>query len=573
MAPPPRRRYARLAAIAPEPSADDRADDAAADRRDVPWWREAVIYEVYVRSFADADGDGMGDLAGIRSRLGYLSRLGIDALWLTPCYPSPQADGGYDVADYRDVDPRFGTLADMDALIADAHQHGLRVIVDLVPNHTSDEHPWFRAALAAAPRSAPRRRYLFRDGRGPGGDLAPNDWQSTFGGGAWTRITERDGTPGQWYLHLFDTKQPDLDWTNEEVRAEFRSILRFWLDRGVDGFRVDVAHGLAKDPGFPDVGDVGVKDGPAPAPAGHPHWDQDEVHDVYRDWRRVSDSYDGERVFVGEAWVATPERLARYVRADELHTAFNFEFLKCAWDERDLRRVIDRTLATLRPVAAAPTWVLSNHDVTRHVTRYGREDTRFTKRRHDLPSDLELGTRRARAAALLTMALPGNVYVYQGDELGLPEVFDLPEDVRQDPVFRRTEGRDLGRDGCRIPIPWSWTRAPYGFGDDGTWLPQPEAWARYTVERQSGDADSMLSLYRLALRIRRAEPALGDGRMHWLPSPEGVLAFMRPPGLVCVVNLSADPIDLPDGAPLIASAGLAEGRLPPDATVWLKTSA
>jgi alpha-glucosidase len=520
-----------------------------------------VIYEVYVRSFADADGDGMGDLAGIRSRLGYLSQLGIDALWLTPCYPSPQADGGYDVADYRDVDPRFGTLADMDALIADAHQHGLRVIVDLVPNHTSDEHPWFRAALAAAPGSAPRRRYLFRDGRGPGGDLAPNDWQSTFGGGAWTRVAEHDGTPGQWYLHLFDTKQPDLDWTNEEVRAEFRSILRFWLDRGVDGFRVDVAHGLAKDPGFPDVGDVGVKDGPAPAPPDHPHWDQDEVHDVYRDWRRVSDSYDGERVFVGEAWVATPERLARYVRADELHTAFNFEFLLAPWDATALRAAIDTSIEALGSVGAPATWVLSNHDVVRHVTRYGGG---------------EQGRRRARAAALLMFALPGGAYVYQGEELGLPEVEDLPDEVRQDPTFRRTHGAVAGRDGCRVPLPWSGDAPPFGFGPAGTpWLPQPAAWATLTAAAEADDPASMLSLYRDALARRRQHPALGDGTMSWLPAPDDVLAFRRPPRFACVVNLGASTVEVSDleltGVELLlASAPIGPaGRIPPTTTVWL----
>ncbi len=505
----------------------------------------------------------MGDLAGIRSRLPYLSRLGIDALWLTPCYPSPQADGGYDVADYRDIDPRFGTLADMDALLADAHIHGLRVIVDLVPNHTSDEHPWFRAALAAAPGSPERRRYLFREGRGPQGERPPNDWRSTFGGGAWTRITEPDGTPGQWYLHLFDTKQPDLDWTNAEVRDEFRSILRFWLDRGVDGFRIDVAHGLAKDPELPDVGDAQPADGPTPAPPGHPHWDQDEVHDVYREWRRLSDGYDGERAFVGEAWVATPERLARYVRPDELHTAFNFEFLLAPWDAVALRTAIDRSIDALAAVGAPATWVLSNHDVVRHVTRYG---------------DGEVGVGRARAAALLMLALPGGAYVYQGEELGLPEVVDLPDEVRQDPTFLRTKGAVAGRDGCRVPLPWSGDVAPFGFGPSGTpWLPQPAGWSTLTAAHEDADPTSMLSLYRDALAQRRQHPALGDGTMTWLPSPADVLAFRRPPGFACVVNLGTRPVDLTDlglddAAVLLASRPPdPDGRVPPTATVWLAT--
>ena len=437
------------------------------------------------------------------------------------------------------------------------------MIVDLVPNHTSDEHPWFRAALAAAPGSAERQRYLFRDGRGPQGQRPPNDWQSTFGGGAWTRVVEPDGKPGQWYLHLFDTKQPDLDWTNEEVRAEFRSILRFWLDRGVDGFRIDVAHGLAKDPALPDVGDMRPADGPAPAPAGHPHWDQDEVHDVYREWRRLSDGYEGERVFVGEAWVATPERLARYVRPDELHTAFNFEFLLARWDAVALRAAIDRSIEALAAVGAPPTWVLSNHDVVRHVTRYGGGD---------------VGARRARAAVLLMLALPGGAYVYQGEELGLPEVTDLPDEVRQDPTFLRTRGAVAGRDGCRVPLPWSGDAPPFGFGPSGTpWLPQPATWSMLTAAREEVDPTSMLSLYRDALARRREHPALGDGTMTWIPSPDDVLAFQRSPGFGCVVNLGAQPIDVSvvglDGADvLLASVPLGpDGRIPPTSAVWLAT--
>jgi alpha-glucosidase len=527
---------------------------------DADWWRGAVIYQVYPRSFADSDGDGIGDLPGVRSRLPYLRDLGIDAVWLSPFYPSPQADAGYDVSDYRDVDPRFGSLEDAEALIREAHALGLRVILDLVPNHTSDQHAWFRAALAAAPGSRERARYLFRDGRGPDGGEPPNNWMSNFGGRAWTRVTEADGTPGQWYLHLFTPEQPDLDWTNDEVRAEFESILRFWLDRGVDGFRIDVAHGLAKDPEMPDLGERHATSGQAVE--GHPHWDLDEVHGVYRGWRRVSDSYPGDRVFVGEIWVQSLDRLALYLRPDELHTAFNFTFLLAPWDAKALRAAVDDSIRSLSAVGAPATWVLSNHDVVRHVTRYGGG---------------ELGTRQARAAALLMLALPGGAYVYQGEELGLPEVLDLPDESRQDPTFYRTGGQDKGRDGCRVPIPWSGATASFGFGPTGaSWLPQPAGWAGLTAERQDGDPDSMLNLYRSALRLRREIPALGDGTLSWLPADADVLAFRRDPGFVAVVNVGDRAADLPEavrGARLVLTSGPVgdDGSLPAATAAWYAT--
>ncbi len=463
----------------------------------VPWWREAVIYEIYVRSFADADGDGLGDLAGIRSRLPALVELGVDAIWLTPFYPSPQHDAGYDVADYCDVDPRFGTLADIDALLADAHGLGLRVLVDIVPNHTSSAHPWFRAALAGGPGAPERDRYLFRPGQGPRGDEPPNDWQSVFGGPAWTRINEPDGSPGPWYLHLFDREQPDLDWTQEPVLAAFDDIVRFWLERGVDGFRIDVAHGLAKDPALPDI--TGRFAFGGVAEEGHPHWDRDEVHDIYRRWRAVMDAHPGEQVFVAEAYLGHARRLARYVRPDELHSAFNFDLLLAPWDAGAFRRAIDESIEQLAAVGATPTWVLSNHDMVRHVNRYGGG---------------ELGRQRARAAVLLLLALPGAAYLYQGEELGLPEVTDLPDEVLQDPTFRRSEGAERGRDGCRVPLPWSGEAPAYGFGPgEASWLPQPPGWAELTREREAGDPDSMLSLYRTAIALRRAHPALGAGAL------------------------------------------------------------
>ncbi|GAA4616110.1 glycoside hydrolase family 13 protein [Actinoallomurus liliacearum] len=538
-----------------------------------PWWRSAVIYQIYIRSFADANGDGIGDIAGIRSRLPYLRDLGVDAVWITPWYPSPMADGGYDVADYTDIDPMFGTLADADALIRDAHDHGIRVIIDIVPNHTSDRHKWFQAALAAGPGSPERDRYVFRTGRGADGELPPNDWRSTFGGSAWTRLPD-----GEWYLHLFAPEQPDLNWENPEVRAEFEQVLAFWFDRGVDGFRIDVAHGMIKQDGLPDLGGDAEDVLEPSMRLDHPHWDRDGVHEIYRGWRRVADRYEGDRTFVAEAWVATPERLARYLRSDELHTAFNFDYLRASWDAASLREVIDASLGAFALENAPATWVLSNHDVVRHVTRYGRTHTGGRGPQHDVeePVDLELGTRRARAAALLMLALPGGAYVYQGEELGLPEVEDLPESALQDPVWERSGHTSRGRDGCRVPIPWSGDTAPYGFGPDGStpWLPQPESWKGLTADAEAGDPASTLELYRAALRLRHEHAALGDGDLTWDDdAPEGVLRFTRAPGFACVVNLSGAPQELPaDAEVLLASGPLDGGLLPTETAVWLAVS-
>ncbi|MFC3995472.1 glycoside hydrolase family 13 protein [Nocardiopsis sediminis] len=525
------------------------------------WWRDAVIYQVYVRSFADSDGDGEGDLPGIRSRLPELAQLGVDAVWLTPFYVSPLADGGYDVADYRDVDPRFGTLADFDALTAAAHELGLRVIIDIVPNHTSSEHPWFREAVAAEPGAPERARYIFRPGNGPDGELPPNNWKSVFGGPAWTRLTRPDGTPDQWYLHLFDPGQPDLDWTLQEVHDEFDDVLRFWLDRGVDGFRIDVAHGMVKDPALPDIAE-GRKADLIDGQFQLPYFDQDGVHEIYRRWRRIADSYPGQRALVAEAWVQDADRVARYLRADELHQAFNFEYLQTGWDAGQLRRVIDRSLATNEKVGAPTTWVLSNHDVVRHVTRFGGG---------------EEGLRRGLAATLLMLALPGSAYLYQGEELGLPEVTDLPEDALQDPTWGRSGHTERGRDGCRVPLPWEGARPPFGFGPEGTvpWLPVPGAWAGLTRERQKGDPGSPLSLYTEALRARRALSALGEGALTWIDAGEGVLAFRRGAAFACAVNLSGAEVALPLSGEVVVASGpvTADGDgvvLPADTAVWLR---
>jgi alpha-glucosidase len=543
-------------------------------RPDPDWWRTAVTYQLYIRSFADGTGDGLGDLAGIRSRLPYLAGLSVDALWINPWYPSPQADGGYDVADYRDIHPPFGDLDEAQQLIDEAHALGLRVILDIVPNHTSSEHPWFVAALAAAPGSPERARYLFRPGRGSGGELPPNDWRSVFGGSAWDRIVEADGAPGEWYLHLFDPGQPDLDWSNPEVRAEFDDVLRFWFDRGADGFRIDVAHGLAKDPLLPDLGiteevilgHVELED--------HPYWDRPEVQEIYRRWRAVAETYSPPRLFVAEAWVASSDRLAQYLLPDRLHTAFDFEFVRASWSAKELRAAAENSLSAHDRVGAPVMWVLSNHDITRHLTRYGRgtlDEGADPLHAHG-PSDLDLGTRRSRAAILLLLALPGGVYLYQGEELGLPEVEDLPEELLEDPTWERSGHTVRGRDGCRVPLPWTRSGPSLGFGPVPGWLPQPPDWAELSVEAQDGDAASMLTLYREALRLRRELPQLGagGGALTWDAVAPDVLGFTRGDGFRCLVNTSAAPVALPDGEVVLASAPTADGLLPVDAAAWLR---
>ncbi|WP_017536702.1 glycoside hydrolase family 13 protein [Nocardiopsis halophila] len=525
------------------------------------WWRDAAIYQIYVRSFADSDGDGDGDLRGVRRRLPELAELGVDAVWLTPFYVSPLADGGYDVADYRDVDPRFGTLEDFDAMVETAHGLGLRVIIDVVPNHTSSAHRWFDAAVAAGPGSPERARYIFRPGKGADGELPPNNWRSIFGGPAWTRLKRPDGTPEEWYLHLFAPEQPDLDWTHPEVHAEFEDVLRFWLDRGVDGFRIDVAHGMVKDPALPDIDD-GAKPDLLDGSTRLPYFDQDGVHEIYRKWRRIADSYPGERALVAEAWVEDSERVARYIRPDELHQAFNFEYLGAGWDPAEVARVVDATLAANGKVGAPTTWVLSNHDVTRHRTRFGGP---------------EGGLKRARAAALLTLGLPGSAYLYQGEELGLPEVTDLPEEALQDPTWERSGRTERGRDGCRVPLPWEEGEAPYGFGPQGSrpWLPVPSEWAGLSRQAQREDPGSVLALYTEALRLRREVVAASPGEdgLEWETAPRGVLRFRRGERFACAVNMSTAPVELDGVGEVLLSGGGVEGRdgalvLPPDTGVW-----
>nr|WP_235157377.1 glycoside hydrolase family 13 protein [Rhodococcus ruber] len=517
------------------------------------WWADAVFYQVYPRSFADSDGDGVGDLDGIRDKLGYLELLGVDAIWLNPVMRSPMADHGYDVSDPRDVDPLFGDLATLDALIDAAHARRIRVVMDLVPNHTSSEHPWFREALAAASDSPARARYHFRDGRGPNGDLPPNNWPSVFGGPAWSRVTEPDGTPGQWYLHLFAPEQPDLNWHNDEVFEDLEKTLRFWLDRGVDGFRIDVAHGMAKPGGLPDFD----------------HWEQNrllrhfdddprfnntEVHDIHRRIRSVLDEYP-DAVAVGEIWVHDHVLFSEYLRPDELHLAFNFHLALASWDAARIREAIDTSLAAVAPIGGVATWTLSNHDIEREVTRYGGGP---------------LGRDRARAMILVELALPGAAFLYNGAELGLPNVDDLPEEVLQDPVWERSGHTDRGRDGCRVPMPWEGTRPPFGFTTAAqTWLPQPDAWSELTVEAQLEDVSSTLSLYRAALEARRQRPEFDGPDVEWYGSPPGCLAFRRPGGLICALNTTEHPVEMPPGTVILSSAPLVDGQLRGNCAAWL----
>ena len=541
------------------------------------WWRAAVIYQVYPRSFADGDGDGIGDLRGVTARLHHVEALGVDAVWLSPFYPSPLVDAGYDVADHCDVDPLFGTLADFDEMLAAAHGRGLRVIIDLVPNHTSDEHPWFQAALAAEPGSPERDRYLFRRGRGPGGREPPNNWNSLFRGPAWTevgRLTGRARDDGEWYLHLFDARQPDLNWARPEVRAAFEDVLRFWLDRGVDGFRVDVAHGLVKHPDLPDATDA-TRVG-ACGCAG-PIFDQPGVHDIYRSWNRLLSEYPGDRALVAEAPVEPLERVARYVRPDEMQQAFNFAYMDTPWDAGALRAVITESLRVNDAVGAPTTWVLSNHDTIRRASLLGLPETGRPPNgigATDAQPDAELGLRRARAAALLMLALPGSAYLYQGEELGLPEHTTLDDELRQDPSWERSGRTERGRDGCRVPLPWRAEAPGFGFGANGTtWLPQPPGWSAYAVDAQDGVPGSTLELHRAALGIRR-DRRLGLGGLAWVEGlPHDTIAFLNG-DLLVLVNLGPEPVAVPaDASVLLRSTGTdVNGSVPADAAVWAETA-
>jgi len=552
-----------------------------ASRKERPWWRDAVTYQIYIRSFADSNGDGIGDVEGIRSRLPYLKQLGVDAIWITPWYPSPQNDHGYDVSDYMDIEPQYGTLADAERLIKETHEHGIRFIVDIVPNHTSDQHKWFQAALKAAPGSPERDRYMFRDGKGPNGDLPPNNWEAVFGGCAWERVIEADGKPGQWYLHLFAIEQPDLNWENPEVRSHLMDVLKFWLDRGVDGFRIDVAHGMIKYPGLPDIPEVNTTSEML-APHERPFWDQEGVHEIYRSWRKILDSYPGDRMAVAEAWVSPASRIARYVRADELQNSFNFEMLTTLWKADEIKAKIDNSMAALLEVGAPPSWVFNNHDVVRSVDRLdlgltNNGESTFTRQGDPAKFNIARGTLRAKSATLMSLALPGGTYLYQGEELGLPEVRDIPEDRLTDPRWKMSGYKDRGRDGCRVPLPWkSEPTGGFGFSTnevlelDQSWLPMSPWMGNFSPELQDGVAGSTLTMYREALALRKLEEGLGDGPMSWIEAGADVVAFSRAGNFACYINFGAA-IEIPAGAKVLISSGPLEGNsIPTDTAVWLR---
>ncbi|MDY6808745.1 MAG: alpha-amylase family glycosyl hydrolase [Actinomycetota bacterium] len=545
------------------------------DPSDTTWWTSAIFYQIYPRSFSDLNGDGVGDLAGVIDKLGYLELLGIDAIWLSPIMRSPMADHGYDVADPRDIDPLFGDIALFDELIAEAHDRDIRVTMDLVPNHTSDQHEWFVKALAAEPGSAARARYIFRDGRGENGEEPPNNWHSVFGGPAWTRVPDPDGSPGQWYLHIFAAEQPDLNWENPEVFVDLEKTLRFWLDRGVDGFRIDVAHGMAKPADLPDM-DV-ESAGLLQNSDDDPRFNNYAVHDIHRNIRTVLDEYPGA-ANVGEIWVDDNERFAEYLRPDELHLGFNFRLAKATFDPVSIRDAIENSLESVLSVGGTPTWTLSNHDVDREVTRYGRlapadDDTDDADTDSDGESgsvDVDLGILRARAMLLVELALPGTVFIYNGAELGLPNA-DLPDEALQDPVWERSGHTERGRDACRVPLPWEGFEPPYGFSTNpDTWLPIPDSWTRFTVEAQLEDVGSTLSLYRQAIEMRYQRPEFDGETVEWYGAPEGCLAFRRSVGhLVCALNTSDVPVPLPPGEVLLSSYPLIDGQLAPNSAAWL----
>jgi alpha-glucosidase len=551
---------------------------------DPNWWRQASVYQIYPRSFSDSNGDGLGDIKGITAKVPYLKELGIDAVWLSPFYPSALADGGYDVDDYRNVDPKLGTLEDFAEMSAALHEAGIKLIADIVPNHSSDRHEWFQEALAAPKGSAARERYIFRDGLGKNGELPPSDWDSVFGGPAWERITEPDGTPGQWYMHIFAKEQPDLNWSNREIRDDFLKTLRFWSDRGVDGFRVDVAHALTKDLTEPLLSKVELTEantGTDGFPDGsHPFWDRDEVHEIYAEWREVFNEYNPPRTAVAEAWVHATRR-ARYASPQGLGQAFNFDLLQADFDAEEFQEIITRNLAEATATGASSTWVFSNHDVVRHATRYGLPKGGGVHAKGQdgkgwllagAPAgelDTELGLRRARAASLLMLALPGSAYLYQGEELGLQEVGDIPDAERQDPSFFRNKGVEIGRDGCRVPLPWAAEGTSFGFGAGEAHLPQPEWFSRYAVDAQDGVEGSTLELYRKALKLRRELQTAEE--LEWVETGNAqVLHFSRHGGWQSVTNFGAESVELPAGEVLLSSGPLEAGKLPGNTTVWLR---
>lgn len=550
------------------------------------WWRTSVIYQIYPRSFADADGDGLGDLKGITSRLDSLSSLGIDAIWFSPFFKSPQKDAGYDISDYRLIDPIFGTNEDFEILLAKAKSLGIRIIVDIVPNHTSDQHEWFQAAIKSTAGSPERAYYHFKDGKGANGELPPNNWQSIFGGPAWSRITEADGSLGQWYLHLFDSSQPDLNWENPAIADEFDEILRFWLKKGVDGFRVDVAHGMVKRAGLPDatIYDENLRERPISkltmqeAEEAVPYWGQPGVHDAIRRFRRVIDEFE-DRAMCAEASMSPLPRLAMWVRPDEYHQSFNFDYMHSAYEPDALKKIVTDSIVEYGKVGASSTWVMSNHDGIRHATRMGIAPENTPRpgdgiHPTDPMPDEALGLRRARAATSFMLGLPGSSYLYQGEELGLPEAWQLEGKYRQDPTYARTKGERIGRDGCRVPLPWeAGVGAANGFNATGeSWLPQPDNYRVFSRNLQEGVAGSTLELYKRLLKERKAF-GMGGGAFRWAEEfqSKNTLAYINN-GVLVLINFGPDAVAIPAGEVLVSTQHdlTAERELEHDQVVWIK---
>ena len=563
--------------------------------KDKSWWRQAAIYQIYPRSFKDSNGDGLGDIKGITSKIDYLSSLSLDAVWLSPFFPSALVDGGYDVDDYRDVDPKLGTLADFDEMLAKLHDAGIRIFVDIVPNHSSNLHLWFKEAIAAEPGSAARNRYIFRDGKGANGELPPTDWPSHFAPSAWTHESKMGGKHNQWYCHLFAPEQPDWNWDNPEIEADFLKTLKFWADRGVDGFRIDVAHAMKKDLSEP------LKS--QPRYASHKELDQakgtnvlfdrNEVHEVFKTWRNLFNQYDPPRVAVAEANVSA-EALVKYASTEELGQSFNFELLEANFNAYDFKTIIDRAINSSKKNGSSTTWCLNNHDQMRPATKFGLLPTVDRVRWRNSngttsPLDVKLGTQSAIAGSMLIMALPGCTYIYQGEELGLHEVTDIPEDQIQDPQYLRNLKVDKGRDGCRVPLPWTKTGSSFGFGAAGAHLPQPKNFGDYSVEVESADPTSPLSIFRKALALRKE--LLAPEEITWHETGDSnVLHFSRPNGLNCITNFGRnyynfDAVLKSGGEVIHSSAPLAKAGvylvhgvettgndLPPATTVWVKVS-
>lgn len=514
------------------------------------WWRQAVVYQIYPRTFNDSDGNGFGDLKGVTEKVGYLSELGIDAVWLSPFYPSKLYDGGYDVDDYRNVDPRIGTLNDFDLMVKALHAENIKVIVDIVPNHSSIHHEWFVEALNSPKGSAARDRYIFMDGDG---NNPPNNWPSHFGPTCWTQVPD-----GQWYLHLFAPEQPDFNWKNAEVRADFENTLRFWSDRGVDGFRVDVAHSLTKEISKPFPEYPGYLVEHLPEDGSHQMFDRDELMDVYRSWRKVFNSYNPPKFAVAEA-NAPLSRRGRYATEDTLGQAFNFEIMNTPWTAKDYKKTITDVLDFSEKAKSSSTWVLSNHDVVRHVSKFGLPlKTDYNKwllsNGTEPKCDLAKGLLIARAATLLILGLPGSTYLYQGEELGLPEVADLKPEQLADPIWLRTSGKEKGRDGCRVPIPWT----------------EKDAYPNFkglSAEQQEDQSESILNFYRKALWLRK--DVCKDETIEFVEVSAEVISFKRSGNWQVITNFGATPIELPAGKVLISSAPIANNHLPTNATAWL----